>query len=122
MAESTTHIERVSGLVRWMQQQGVMVTHASGGLNLPDPYRIGRHEPDAIGTKDGIIWIGEAKVGNDFSVQTSQEQFVDFSTSQMTDSGAACPFVLCVPKGFDGAAWEAVRAAGGSSGNLTVIA
>jgi hypothetical protein len=30
-------------MVSWMQQQGVSVTHASGGLSLPDPYKIGRH-------------------------------------------------------------------------------
>jgi hypothetical protein len=122
MAESPTHIERVSGLVRWMQGEGVAVTHASGGLDLPDPYKIGRHEPDALGTKNGVIWIGEAKVGNDFAAQTSQEQFVDFSTRRMTDSAIACPFILCVPKGFDAAARDAVLAAGGSLENLTIIA
>ncbi len=121
MAESSIHQERVAGMVRWMQGQGVTVTHASGGLSLPDPYKIGRHEPDAIGTKEGVIWIGEAKVGNDFTAATSQEQFADFSRRQMSDTGTSCPFILCVPKGYNAAAEQAVRDAGGSIANLTVI-
>jgi hypothetical protein len=122
MAESPTHKERVAGLVGWLQRQGVVVTHASGGLNLPDPERIGRHEPDALGTKDGVIWIGEAKIGSDLADQTSREQFADFSQRQMSDSGSPCPFILCVPSGFDGAARQAVLNSGGSLQNLTVIA
>lgn len=121
MAESSIHQERVGGLVRWMQQQGVTVTHASGGLSLPDPYKIGRHEPDVIGTSEGVIWIGEAKVGNDFTATTSREQFADFSCRQMSDTGTSCPFILCVPKGYNGAAKEAVRDSAGSIANLTVI-
>jgi hypothetical protein len=122
MAESPTHKERVAGLVGWMGKQGVTVTHASGGLNLPDPYKIGRHEPDAIGSKAGVIWIGEAKVGGDLTAQTSQEQLADFSNRQMTDTAVPCPFILCVPKRFEPEARQAVIAAGGSLNNLTVIA
>jgi hypothetical protein len=121
MAESPTHRERVAGLVDWMRQQGVAVTHASGGLNFPDPGKVGRHEPDALGTKDGVIWIGEAKIGSDLNDQTSQEQFADFSQRQMSDSGSPCPFILCVPQGFAGEARTAVSTAGGSLQNLTVI-
>jgi hypothetical protein len=97
MAESPTHRERVASLVGWMQQEGVAVTHASGGLEFPDPYKIGRHEPDAIGTKDGVVWIGEAKIGSDLYDQTSQEQFADFSRQQMSDSGLPCPLHSVCP-------------------------
>lgn len=122
MAESPTHKERVASMVSWLRQQGVTVSHASGGLDLPDPYKIGRHEPDALGHKDGVIWIGEAKVGSDLMDQTSQEQFADFSRRQMTESASSCPFILCVPKGFDDQARRAVSVAGGLLTTLTVIA
>lgn len=112
----------MASLVGWMQQEGVAVTHASGGLDFPDPYKIGRHEPDALGTRDGVVWIGEAKIGSDLSDQTSQQQFADFSQQQMSDSGSPCPFVLCVPQAFANEAMSAVTAAGGSTENLTVIA
>ncbi|HET9395351.1 MAG TPA: hypothetical protein VFO36_04780 [Nitrospiraceae bacterium] len=122
MAESDAHKERVAALVDWMTRQGVTVTEASGGLALPDPGPIGRHEPDAIGTKGGVIWIGEAKIGNDLGAPTSQEQFADFSNRQMTETRTPCPFILCVPQGFGAAAERAVIEAGGSTSNLTVIA
>lgn len=35
MAESPVHKERVVAMVEWMRQEGVVVTHASGGLPLP---------------------------------------------------------------------------------------
>lgn len=122
MAESPAHRGRVAGLVLWMRQQGVRVTHASGGLSLPEPYKIGRHEPDAIGLKDGVAWIGEAKTGDDLATVTAQEQLADFSTCQMPDTGVACPFVLCVPERYREAAGQAVLEAGGSTASLTVIA
>jgi hypothetical protein len=122
MAESAAHKERVAALVDWMEQQGVAVSQASGGSPLPDPEKIGRHEPDAIGTKDGVIWIGEAKIGDDLTAPISQEQLADFSNRQMQNTGTPCPFVLCVPKGMDVKAMQAVLAAGGSAANLTLIA
>jgi hypothetical protein len=88
---------------------------------FPDPYKIERHEPDAIGTKGEVTWIGEAKTGDDLADVTSREQFDDFSQMQMSGTGIACPFVLCVPKGHGQAAELAVREAGGSTGNLIVI-
>lgn len=122
MAESATHRERVAALVDWMQRQGVTVTHASGGTALPDPYKVGRHEPDVIGLKQGVIWIGEAKTGIDLTASTSREQFADFATCSMTDSGKPCPFILCVPEDYAGAAEEAVLSSGGWQERLTVIA
>lgn len=61
MAESALHKERVAALVNWMQRQDVDVIQASGELPLPDPESIGRHEPDAIGLKNGVYWMGEAR-------------------------------------------------------------
>lgn len=122
MAESSAHKERVAALVGWMGSQGVTVSQAAGGMPLPDPEKIGRHEPDAIGTKDGVVWIGEAKIGDDLTAPTSQEQLADFSNRQMQDTGTSCPFILCVPKGLGVEAEQAVLAAGGSTANLTVIA
>lgn len=122
MAESPQHKERVAGLVDWMRRQGANVTHAAGGQALPDPYAVGRHEPDALAMKDGVLWIGEAKVGTDLGAETSREQLKDFSQRQMTQSRKPCPFILCVPKGYDGHARQAVLAAGGSRADLTVIA
>lgn len=122
MAESQLHKERVAGLVRWLTDQGVEVTNASGGLPLPDPEKVGRHEPDACGYKNGFLWIGEAKTGDDLDDPTSQEQFADFSQRQMSATAKSCPFVLCVPPGYEERARQAVINAGGSTANLTVIA
>jgi len=74
------------------------------------------------GTKDGVLWIGEAKTGDDLDDPTSQEQLADFSNRQMSATGEPCPFVLCVPPGYEGRARQAVIDAGGSTNNLTVIA
>jgi hypothetical protein len=121
VAESAQHRALVRGLVNWMKSQGVSVSNAAGGLALPDPRRIGRHEPDALGKKDAVTWIGEAKVGTDLYDPHSQEQLRDFSRRVMTKSGKRCPFVLCVPKGWEQEARKAVRQAGGSTANLTLI-
>jgi hypothetical protein len=104
-----------------MKRQGVLVNSAAGGLALPDPRRVGRHEPDALGVKGGVTWIGEAKVGTDLYDAHSQEQLRDFSKRVMTNSRKRCPFILCVPSGWEQEAVEAVRRAGGSTGGLTVI-
>lgn len=122
MAESPAHQERVGALVDWMRRQGIEVTQASGGLGLPEPEKVGRHEPDAIGRKNGVVCIGEAKIGTDLTAATSQEQLADFSRRVMSDTQVGCPFILCVPKGYETEAERAVIAAGGSSENLTIIA
>lgn len=122
MAESQLHKERVAALVGWLRSKGVEVTQASGGLSLPDPESVGRHEPDACGYKDGVLWIGEAKTGSDLGDPTSREQFEDFSNRQMKSTQDACPFILCVPPGYSEDARQAVIDAGGSTANLTIIA
>ena len=121
MSESPLHQQLVLELVEWMQQQGVDVTHASGGLALPDPIAVGRHEPDAIGSFGGVTWYGEAKVGPDLDDQTSQEQFHDFTRRYMKNSEEPCKLVLCVPRAFEAAAGLAVEKAGGNPENLLVI-
>lgn len=122
MSESDQHKERVAAMVEWMKQQGTTVTHAAGGSSLPDPYSIERHEPDALAMKDSVLWVGEGKIGTDLYDATSQEQLADFSKLAMTDSKKPCPFILCVPKGYEGEARKAVLDAGGATKNLTVIA
>lgn len=122
MAETAEHKHEVARLVGWLQAQGVRVTHAVGNFTLPDPPAHGRHEPDAVGTKNGIIWIGEAKTGNgDLNTQHTHQQLFDFSRREMKGGGSQCPFILCVPKGAAGEAHAALRAAGAKLANTTVI-
>lgn len=122
MAETPQHKQEVKRLVEWMAGQGVHVTHAVGDFSLPDPPAHGRHEPDAVGKKDGVVWIGEAKTGNgDLGTQHTYEQLHDFSRMQMTRGGAPCPFILCVPKAAASTAHSALRAAGSNLANTTVI-
>lgn len=123
MAETPQHKSLVRGLVDWMRRQGVRVTHAVGDPSLPDPPAEGRHEPDAVGTKSGVIWIGEAKVGeSDLTTEHSLEQLHDFSRRSMTQSGKPCPFILCVSSGETATAREALRLAGANTANTTIIA
>ena len=119
--ESGVHKERVAAMVGYLKKEAVRVTHAADASSLPDPYKIGRHEPDALGNKDGVTWIGEAKTGADLDETTSQEQFADFSNRVTKESQKPCPFILCVPKGYEDNARQAVVDAGGSTKNLTVI-
>jgi hypothetical protein len=122
MAESQQHKSLVRGLVDWMRTQGVTVTHAVGDLQLPDPPRVGRHEPDALGTKQGVTWIGEAKLGEvDLSSTHSLEQMHDFSHRVMPNTKTPCPFVLCVSKGQDHAASAALGRAGANTDTTAII-
>ena len=122
MAETPEHKHEVKRLVKWMGSQGVDVTHAVGDFSLPDPPAHGRHEPDAVGTMNGVVWIGEAKTGNgDLGTQHTYEQLHDFSRMQMTGGGAPCPFILCVPKAAAPTAHAALQTAGANVGNTTVI-
>ena len=40
-----------------------VVTHVAGRAEFPDPYLIGRHEPDVIAEAGGVLIIGEAETG-----------------------------------------------------------
>lgn len=122
MAETAQHKHEVARLVDWLKRQGVQVTHAVGEFALPDPPAHGRHEPDAIGTRNGVIWIGEAKTGRgDLDTEHTREQFFDFSRREMKGGGSPCPFILCVPKPAADAAHVALRTAGANPANTTVI-
>lgn len=106
-----------------MRRQGVRVTHATGSSELPDPPCVGRHEPDAYGTKSALPWIGEAKTGRgDLFTRHSLEQFRDFSHRVKSGTSTPCPFVLCVPKGAVEDAYEALRQAGADLRRTRVIA
>ena len=123
MAETSQHKSLVRGLVDWMGRQGVRITHAVGDSALPDPPAHGRHEPDAVGTKDSVIWIGEAKIGGaDLTTEHSLEQLRDFSNRQMSSSAEPCPFVLCVSPEQVEAARGALRLADANLENTTIIA
>jgi hypothetical protein len=79
---------------------------------LPDPEKVGRHEPDLRATSYGQTIIGEAKVGPDLDEPTSQEQLADFSR-HVGDNGERATFWLCVPEGWREVAKSAILAAGG---------
>ena len=122
MAETAQHKQEVARLVHWLEAQGVQVTHAVGEFALPDPPAHGRHEPDAVGSSRGVLWIGEAKTGNgDLGTPHTYEQLFDFSRREMKGGGVRCPFILCVPKGATDDAYAALRAAGADLSNTTVI-
>ncbi len=78
------HRDLVQALVRYFLQKGLEVTHVAGDHRYPDPYQIGRHEPDVLAEGSlGQIWIGEAKTGDgDFERDESIEQFTDFAAEQ----------------------------------------
>lgn len=98
MAESPPHARLVERLVRRMETDGIEITHIAGDASRPDPPRVGRHEPDVIGRRNGVRCFGEAKTGNgDLGTAHSGEQFADFALRVHTPSGRKCPFYLCVP-------------------------
>jgi len=122
MAETPLHHRLVRVLVARMQAAGVRVTHAAGIDGFPDPPAVGRHEPDVIGTKDGLRWFGEAKTGDgDLWTAHSLQQFRDFSRRHHR-SGRRCPFIVCVPRNAMAEAQEALREAGARMENTRVIA
>ncbi|MDP2684474.1 MAG: hypothetical protein Q8P20_05460 [bacterium] len=76
-----------------------IVTVAYTGYDEPEKH--GKHEPDIV-AKDanGLIQLAEAKIGDDLSSETTQEQFEDFSKRIMSDSsslaGREIPFHIIV--------------------------
>jgi hypothetical protein len=123
MAEAAQHRRLVAALLDYMHRQGVAVTHATGTSELPDPPRVGRHEPHTYGTKAGVPWIGEAKTGDgDLFTQHSLEQLKDFSHRVKSGTSTPCPFVLCVPKAAVDDAHSALRQAGADLARTRVIA
>lgn len=92
------HQRIVVALVRYFEQQGWKVT-AAACQGYPDPQKVGRHEPDVVACDSRrVVVYEEAKTGNgDLDTQHSREQYHDFSSRHMRNTGTPCPFYLCVP-------------------------
>ena len=58
-------------------------------------------------TSDGLLVLGEAKVGPDLTEERAREQIEDFCTA-VGPNGERATFWLCVPEGWTDAAWEAI--------------
>jgi len=96
--ESELHKIIVSSLIRYYRENGWQIT-AAAHEGYGEPYAVGRHEPDVIANKDGLLSFGEAKSGEgDIDTEHSKEQYADFSTRIMTDTKAPCPFYAVVPE------------------------
>jgi hypothetical protein len=122
MPQSPLHRNLVSALVEHIARNHAEVSNAAGVGTLPDPPKIGRHEPDVLarGVGDKLV-IGEAKIGDDIDAPTSQEQFADFTTYLDDSSGESAVMVLAVPEGWREKAEQAIREAGGNLDHATVV-
>ncbi|KKT67234.1 MAG: hypothetical protein UX25_C0042G0008 [Candidatus Woesebacteria bacterium GW2011_GWC2_45_9] len=96
------HQKLVNLLIGALQKDGYEVLRAVGA-NYPDPYTIGRHEPDIIARDStGLLVIGEAKTHDDISSERSQQQYLDFSSRVMSEGmlkGRPVPLHIIVPEG-----------------------
>jgi hypothetical protein len=96
------------------------VTHAVATGTLPDPPKIGRHEPDVLATGfAGTPVIGEAKTGPDLFEERSLEQFDDFTHHEV--GGEVAALVLIVPEGFKEDAEAALKKAGAEPERVSVF-
>lgn len=95
------HQTLVNALISAFQSRGYTIVRAVGG-NYSEPYKIGRHEPDIIAKdNNGLLIIGEAKVGEDLFSETTKEQLVDFSNRIMSEGllrGVKIPLHIIVPQ------------------------
>lgn len=95
------HQELVNALISAFQGRGYTILKAVGG-SFADPYKIGRHEPDIIAKdNNGLLIIGEAKIGDDLFSETTKEQLLDFSSRIMAEGllrGAKIPLHVIVPQ------------------------
>lgn len=80
-----------------------VVTHVAGRPEFPDPYAVGRHEPDLIAEANGVLILGEAKIGPDLEEDRAAEQIADFTTAS-GPNGEKATFWLCVPEEWRDAA------------------
>jgi hypothetical protein len=120
--ESPGHRKAVVFLVHAMRRPGLQPVAAAGGggFGLPDPPRIGRHEPDALAA-DTTGWvIGEVKLGPELFDHHMQEQLHDFTRLDDAD-GRPFRLVLVVPSTYRRRALAAVREAGGRVDRVTVV-
>jgi hypothetical protein len=114
MSETELHRDLVAWLVSYTAGEYGEVTHVAGRNEYPDPYAIGRHEPDLIAeSADGFVIIGEAKIGEDLDAEGSQEQLADFSTAVDPETEERAVFLLCVPVGWVQTAEQTIVDAGG---------
>jgi len=100
--ESQRHETVVKAVMDYFGRQAWRVT-AAAYEGYDEPSKVGRHEPDVIAVDTrGVVVYGEAKTGDgDIGTQHSREQYHDFSSRVMTDSGTTCPLYLCVVSGHE---------------------
>ena len=111
MSESPLHGDLVAALMHRIADSLTVITHAVGYPSLPDPYKIGRHEPDLIANANGVLIIGEAKTGEDLDEERSREQIGDFCNAIGPNAEKAA-FWLCVPDNWADAARAEIDASG----------
>lgn len=113
MGETPLHRAMVSSLIQFFRDQGWQVT-AAASSGFPDPYKLGRHEPDVLGSdQEGTTVIGEVKTGEgDLETEHSKEQYLDFAGMVMTESRKPCPFYLSVPSEHQGETARILRGLG----------
>lgn len=107
---SKEHQIQLNDLAKALEEQGIKVTHLdidgtseyfeSRYRNLPTPYEIDGNIPDLIGTKDGVLYIGESKteIRGDSNIDT---QFRTFSNRIMSSTKQPIPFHIIIPKHLD---------------------
>lgn len=120
MAETPLHRKLTSNLDGYMRHCGVTVTHSTATPLLPDPYRIGAHEPDVIGHIADWLYISEAERGPELFDAHTQRQLRDFSRRRIA-GWKRSTFFLYVPRSYADDAREAVIAAGGDITNTTIV-
>ena len=100
-AASDMHQKLVKALIDQFEKDGLKVENAAYE-GYPEPYKIGKHEPDIIArSPQDIVSIGEAKTCDDLTSDRSKEQFVDFSKQSMNggkSNGATVPFHIITSK------------------------
>lgn len=79
------HQSLTNALISAFQNRGYTILKAAGGA-YTEPYKIGRHKPDIIAKdNNGLLIIGEAKIGEDLFSERAKEQFLDFSSRIMSE-------------------------------------
>jgi hypothetical protein len=108
VSETDLHSDLVAALLSAIASEVAAVTHAAGRREFPDPPKVGRHEPDLYLLRDdGLLVLGEAKIGPDLDEDRAREQIEDFSKA-VGPNGERATFWLCVPGGWTNPAWEAI--------------
>jgi hypothetical protein len=110
VSETDLHRDLVALLLSHISGSCV-ITHVAGRSEFPDPYAIGRHEPDVIAEANGVIIIGEAKIGPDLEEARAAEQIADFSAAR-GQNGEKATFWLCVPEDWRSTALDSIAAHG----------